>query len=106
MSIRFIGPLLCGGILLAATAAFAAQGDPLPGIDVSMEQNPGGIIIAQGTTNGSGDLRIGGSFPPGTYVIRAKSGSQKGQVLKTITLTKPGPISGKVAMPASGGGAR
>jgi Carboxypeptidase regulatory-like domain len=55
MLFRAIGALLCGGLLLLATTAHADQGDPLPGIDVSMEQNPGGIIIAQTTTNGTGN---------------------------------------------------
>jgi hypothetical protein len=35
-----IGPLLCGGILLVATTAFAAQGDPVTGVGVGVESSP------------------------------------------------------------------
>lgn len=59
MSLRTLGALACGGLQVLATTAYAVQGDPLPGIDVSMEQNPGGIIIAQSTTNGTETLAIG-----------------------------------------------
>ena len=46
MTFRKISPLLCGALLLFATDAFALNGDPLPGIDVSMEQNPGRFAAA------------------------------------------------------------
>jgi hypothetical protein len=51
-----------------ATTAYAIQGDPLPGIDVSMEQNPGGIIISQTQTNGNGNLQFN-SIPAGSYRV-------------------------------------
>ena len=38
-----IGPLLCGGMLLLATAAFA--GDPIPGVNVGSGGNPGGQLM-------------------------------------------------------------
>jgi hypothetical protein len=44
MSLRFIGPLLCGGMLLLATGAFA--GDPIPGVNVAGGKNPGGQLTA------------------------------------------------------------
>jgi hypothetical protein len=65
---RIFGSLLCGVLLLVGTAASAIQGDPLPGIDVSMEQNPGGIIIATTTTNGTGEFLFA-SVVPGNYRI-------------------------------------
>jgi hypothetical protein len=95
MPVRAIGPLLCGGLLLLATSAFAAQGDPLPGIDVSMEQNPGGIVIKQVKSNKQGIANFG-TVQPGTYTIR-----QGGQLVKIITITKAGPLS----VPITQGGA-
>jgi hypothetical protein len=98
MSFRAFGPLLCGGFLLLAVPALAAQGDPLPGIDVSMEQNPGGIII-HARTNGQG-VAVFGNVPPGNYTVK-----QGGHVIKTITINKAGPVSVPVTQGA-GGGAR
>jgi hypothetical protein len=89
-----ISPLLCGGILLAATAVFAAQGDPLPGIDVSMEQNPGGIVI-HARTNAQG-VAVFGNVPPGNYTVK-----KGGQVIKTMTINRAGPVS----VPVTQGGA-
>lgn len=65
---RMFGSLLCGALLLIGTAASAMQGDPLPGIDVSMEQHPSGIIIATTTTNGTGEYLFA-SVTPGNYRI-------------------------------------
>ncbi|MCA1810989.1 MAG: carboxypeptidase-like regulatory domain-containing protein, partial [Halobacteriales archaeon] len=48
------------------------QGDPVPGVDVSIEQNPGGIIIAMTQTNGTGYYSFTG-LPPGTYRLRIGS---------------------------------
>jgi hypothetical protein len=69
MSFRAIGALLCGGLLVLATMAHALQGDPLPGIDVSMEQNPGGIIIATTTTKETGEYVVFNNIPDGNYTI-------------------------------------
>jgi hypothetical protein len=60
MAFRAVVALLCSAFLIFATAAAAVQGDPLPGIDVSMEQHPTGIIIAQTTSNGAGNFKFDG----------------------------------------------
>ncbi|MFI5151231.1 MAG: SdrD B-like domain-containing protein, partial [Bacteroidia bacterium] len=44
-----------------------APGDPIPGLDVNLEQHPGGII-AQTTTDNSGYYHFG-SIPPGTFEV-------------------------------------
>jgi hypothetical protein len=54
------------------------QGDPLPGIDVSMEQHPTGIIIATSTTNSAGQL-VFNPAQTGTYLLRYKSGPYAGK---------------------------
>lgn len=46
------------------------QGDPIPGVDVSIEQSPGGIIIATTQTNTSGSYQFTG-LAPGTYKVRS-----------------------------------
>ena len=68
MSFRVIA-LVCACLQMLATAAYAVQGDPLPGIDVSMEQNPGGII-ATNTTNGTGEVTF--QLPRGSFTFLAR----------------------------------
>ena len=48
---------------------FFVQGDPIPGIDVSIEQSPGGIIIAttQSKVNG---VAIFNKITPGKYIVK------------------------------------
>lgn len=66
------------------------QGDPIPGVDVSIEQSPGGIIIAVQQTNTAGTYRFSG-LAPGTYVLRA--GPAPG---RKVTV-RNGTVSGLVA---------
>src|SRR5260221_11084204 len=55
----------CGA---AATAVSPVQGDPIPGVDVSIEQSPGGIIIVQTQTDSEGTWKMN-SAKPGTYLL-------------------------------------
>jgi hypothetical protein len=50
-----------------ATAAPPVQGDPIPGIEVSIEQSPGGIIATQGSTGANGTLQM--NVGPGEYLL-------------------------------------
>ncbi len=43
-------------------------GEPIPGLDVNLEQHPGGIIVAHDTTDAGGVYSFG-HVPPGTYSI-------------------------------------
>jgi len=54
MTIRFIGALLCGGLFIFAVPAYAVQGDPIPGVDVSIEQTPSGAMIKAGACKNNG----------------------------------------------------
>lgn len=65
----------------AASSAWAAQGDPIPGADVSAEQSPGGVIV--------GALPSGATGP---LVFRARAGDY---------LIKVGPIPAAPRQPAS-----
>lgn len=57
-------------ILAAAVAssAWAAQGDPIPGADVSAEQSPDGIVIARLPSGFTGPLRL--RAQAGDYLIK------------------------------------
>jgi hypothetical protein len=68
MTIRFIGPLLCGGLLLIATSAFAGAGDPVPGVGVGGSR-PVGQLKASGDT---------GAAKKGTNAINGRPNIKQG----------------------------
>ncbi|MES2836161.1 MAG: carboxypeptidase regulatory-like domain-containing protein [Bacteroidota bacterium] len=43
-------------------------GDPIPGVDVSLEQNPGGIMVAQTTTDNDGKYEFA-NVPTGSFTL-------------------------------------
>src|SRR5260221_10137167 len=47
------------------------QGDPIPGVDVSIEQSPGGAIIASTQSKLDGTATFTG-IAPGKYVVRTR----------------------------------
>lgn len=67
MSGKILMPLLCGGMLMVATAASAVDGNPLGGVGVGVESSPGGIIIAQSTSNSTGSVTV--TLKAGTYQL-------------------------------------
>ena len=81
MKTKITVPALVLAVALAATAVAAnlsgsartiplpAQGDPVPGIDVGIEQSPGGKKIGQGTTNAKGIVEFK-DVPAGKIIVR------------------------------------
>lgn len=65
--------LVLAGVLLAAASATA--GDPIPGLDVSL-QNSSGVVIARVTTDDDGKFTID-NVPPDTYVLRIRCKSDR-----------------------------
>jgi hypothetical protein len=59
---------LAMALLLGISAAPALAGDPVPGIDVSLEQIPGGVTRT--TKTDSTGRYVFDRLPPGTYVLR------------------------------------
>jgi len=43
-------------------------GDPIPGLDVNLEQHPGGIMVAHDTTDAGGNYHFN-NIPPGDYDV-------------------------------------
>ena len=96
-----IAALYCS---LAATTAFAASnnynssksntagitGDPIPGVDVSIEQTPSGISKKQ-TTRKDGSYSFKG-LPPGNYLLHIH-----GKPDQKVTVGAAGTYSGTVA---------
>lgn len=59
---------LAVSVILLVTSAPAIAGDPVPGIDISLEQIPGGKTITI-KTFGAGNF-VFDRLPPGTYMLR------------------------------------
>ena len=63
-------PLHFIGLLALVVAVFAKPGDPIPGIDVRLEQQPRGQVF-QAQTDGDGVFKFEG-LPAGNYVLRVR----------------------------------
>ena len=67
MSVRVFS-LTAAAVLAVATVAWAIQGDPIPGADISAEESPGGIRVLSGVSNEAGNVDWRAPTP-GTFVI-------------------------------------
>jgi hypothetical protein len=92
---HLIGPLLCGGLLIAAPASTFA-GDPIGGVGVGVETSPGGITKGSATTDDKGIANLG-RLEPGTYVVKWLTGDSKGKVFRTLKVEQAGPL--QIAVP-------
>jgi hypothetical protein len=60
---------LCAfSLTLTASIAHAKQGDPIPGIPVGLEGDPGSIMVAHAVTNGEGNVTFT-NLRPGHYTF-------------------------------------
>jgi len=53
---------------LSATAALAAASDPIVGVPIGLEGDPGSIVVARGVTDDKGQVSFG-NLAPGTYML-------------------------------------
>jgi hypothetical protein len=68
-----------------------AQGDPLPGVDISIEQSPGGKVIARARTGVDGTYAFE-NVPAGTYrIVVSVEAMQRGSERGGRTPTQPAP---------------
>jgi len=73
--------------------SLASQTRPVKGIDVVVQKEPGNTNTrqtAKPNKDGSFTVELPG---PGKYTISYADGPKKGQVIKTVTATKAGPVS-------------
>ncbi|MEK7377829.1 MAG: carboxypeptidase-like regulatory domain-containing protein [Candidatus Binatota bacterium] len=71
---------------------YVAAGDPVPGIDISLEEIPAGQV-RKATTGNDGSF-VFGKLPPGKY--RVRMGSQRSATTEMTIGPKGGKITGKV----------
>lgn len=107
---RSVHTLLTAATLAAALvlAPAARAGEPIPGIDVNLGQNPGGIIVATGTTDKTGKITFAG-VPGRSYTVIIEDRTKlPGAVV--ITMSSPGVAAVTSApmapLPASQGSGR
>jgi hypothetical protein len=51
-----VGPGMLQGVVLEGPGFGRLEGDPIPGIDIKLGRNPGGALVAQTTTNATGQF--------------------------------------------------
>jgi hypothetical protein len=64
-------PLVVGAFLAAvliASPVLAKQGDPIPGVPIGLEGEPGGVVVSQTKTNSAG-VAVFPNVKPGKYRI-------------------------------------
>jgi len=90
LAATLIAANLCG---TALTAAAPVQGDPIPGVDVSIEQSPGGILVNNTETDSHGISKMNAN--PGEYILMLDPFGSKGFRAKKVQvvniLIKVGP---------------
>jgi hypothetical protein len=59
-----VGAFLAAGLI--ASPVFAKQGDPIPGVPIGLEGDPGSVLIAQAKTNRAG-VAVFQNVKPGKY---------------------------------------
>ena len=86
MFIRVSSSLAVGACLMLAALAQAKEGDPVQGVEVSLEHSPGGPAVWTGKT-GTDGIAVTGSLLPGAYI--ARSG---GRIVGYYNVTRAGAI--------------
>jgi hypothetical protein len=76
------------GISLVPSTATALPGDPIPDIDITIDQSPGGAVAGTGTTDASGTV-VFANLAPGDYTITITDPSKlPGPAEVQVTLTQ------------------
>ena len=95
--------LAAGGVvsLAGATLAWAAEGNPVQGVGVSVEQSPGGIMVSQKTTDAKGEA----AFDLGAnkaFVVKVTPASQTtGKLNIALTIGQARTVNATLTLPAA-----
>lgn len=81
-----------------SVAEYVAAGDPVPGLDITIEQIPGGIV--RNATTGKDGSFVFDKLPAGKYRVRMES--QRSATTEMTIGPKGGKITGKVEAGAKG----
>jgi hypothetical protein len=73
--------LAVAALVLSTTAAMATN-EPIPGVDIIVKKDPGGLIVQKGSTSPTGQVTFS-NLLPGNYLIEL-NGNALGMALKKI----------------------
>jgi hypothetical protein len=85
-----VGPGMLQGIVLEGPGFGRLEGDPIPGIDIKLGRNPGGALVAQTTTNATGQFtfdNIDINDPGEYYTIYVDLPGRERDSTYTVTVT-------------------
>ena len=89
MLFRPLAALLCAVVVVCAPLAQAyATIDPIPGIDIVVRKNPGGVIVARTQTNAKGTFVLK-ELAPGEYTVELDGKSLVAAVGRLNPSAKP-----------------
>ena len=63
-----VGAFLAAVLITSPLFAFAKAGDPIPGVPIGLDHDPGGVIVSQTKTNSAG-VAVFRNVKPGKYRI-------------------------------------
>ena len=75
-------------LLLALWVSIASAADPIPGIDIIVKRNPGGVVVKQVTTGKKGEYLIE-NLEPGSYTLDVQPGPKTTTNTSRSNIKKP-----------------
>lgn len=106
MSIKSFCAALCAlaFVVVSASSAGATAGTPISGIPVGLEGEPGGIAVANGTTDAKGNASFA-MLKAGRYTVAVPDLSQfKGPVVIAISVNGAPAVNSEPLKPGKGKG--
>ncbi len=76
------GAFFAAALIASPLFAFAKAGDPIPGLSIGLEGDPGSVVIAQAKTNSAG-VAVFQNVKPGKYQLTVYVAGASGGVWKT-----------------------
>jgi hypothetical protein len=78
------GAFFAAALIASPLFAFAKAGDPIPGLSIGLEGDPGSVVIAQAKTNSAG-VAVFQNVKPGKYQLTVYVAGASGEFGKPRT---------------------
>lgn len=82
---------------IVLSVASAIAGEPIPGVDVNLGKNPGGIVVARTKTDEKGRF-VFENLAPGKYLLKVepKSARDSNSIMQEVSTTRKTIVRNKV----------